>query len=64
MFICMSDAAEAVDRQVDAYNARDVGAFAAWLNLPDDLDEPGATRPPWSTTLVTVEVPPDGWVMP
>jgi hypothetical protein len=29
MFICMSDAAETVDRQVGAYNAGDVDAFAA-----------------------------------
>jgi hypothetical protein len=33
------------------------------LDLPDRLDEPGATRPPWVTTLVAFEVPPAGWVM-
>ena len=34
------------------------------LDLPPDLAAPDATRPPWSTTLVTVAVPPPGWVMP
>jgi hypothetical protein len=34
------------------------------LDLPEKQREPGATRPPWLTTLVAVEVPPDGWVMP
>lgn len=29
MVICMSDAAEAVDRQVEAYNAREIEAFTA-----------------------------------
>ncbi len=33
------------------------------LDLPID-DAPAATRPPWSATLVTVEVPPAGWMMP
>lgn len=34
------------------------------LDLPDDLDRPGSTRPPWNATLVAVEIPPAGWVMP
>jgi hypothetical protein len=34
------------------------------LDLPADDSAPGATRPPWQTTLVAVEVPPAGWVMP
>lgn len=42
----------------------EVAAVMLGLDLPDDLDEPSATRPPWRTTLVTVEVPPAGWVMP
>jgi hypothetical protein len=33
------------------------------LDLPID-EAPAATRPPWSATLVTVEVPPASWVMP
>ena len=41
-----------------------VAAVLLGLNLPDDPDQPGATRPPWSTTVVAVEVPPAGWVMP
>jgi hypothetical protein len=34
------------------------------LDLPDDTNNPRATRPPWNTTLVAVAVPPAGWVMP
>jgi hypothetical protein len=34
------------------------------LDLPDDTNDPRATRPPWNTTLVAVAVPPPGWVMP
>jgi hypothetical protein len=41
-----------------------IGAVMLGLDLPDNQEEPGATRPPWLTTLVAVEVPPDGWVMP
>jgi hypothetical protein len=41
-----------------------VAAIALGLNLADDLNAPGATRPPWNATLATVEVPPAGWVMP
>ena len=41
-----------------------VAAVMLGLDLPDDLDAPGATRPPWSATLVKVEIPPTGWVMP
>lgn len=33
------------------------------LNLPVDDASPPA-RPPWQTSLVTVELPPNGWVMP
>ena len=42
----------------------EVAAVMLGLDLPDNLDQPGATRPPWQATLVTVEVPPAGWVMP
>lgn len=42
----------------------EVAAVMLGLDLPDNLNEPGATRPPWHATLVTVEVPPAGWVMP
>jgi len=42
----------------------EVAAVMLGLDLPDDLGAPDATRPPWHATLVTVEVPPAGWVMP
>jgi len=42
----------------------EVAAVMLGLDLPDDLGAPGATRPPWHATLVTVETPPAGWVMP
>jgi hypothetical protein len=42
----------------------EVAVVALGLDLPADLDIPGATRPPWNATLVRVEVPPAGWVMP
>ena len=41
-----------------------VAAVMLGLDLPNDLNLPGATRPPWSATLVAAEVPPAGWVMP
>jgi hypothetical protein len=34
------------------------------LDLPADLDLPGSTGPPWNATVLAVEVPPAGWVMP
>lgn len=34
------------------------------LDLPPDDNDPAATRPPWQTTLVALDVPPSGWVMP
>lgn len=40
-----------------------VAAVMLGLDLPDDLDQPGATRPPWRTTVVRVEVPPAGFVV-
>jgi hypothetical protein len=40
-----------------------VAAVMLGLDLPPG-DAPVATRPPWQTTLVAVEVPPSGWVMP
>lgn len=33
------------------------------LDLPEPVRATGAARPPWHTTLVTVEIPPTGWVM-
>jgi hypothetical protein len=41
-----------------------VAAVALGLDLPPDLSLPGATRPPWNATLLAVEEPPIGWVMP
>ena len=40
-----------------------VAAVMLGLDLPDDLDQPGATRPPWHATLVATEVPPAGFVV-
>lgn len=34
------------------------------LDLPEPVRDPERTRPPWHTTLVTIEIPPSGWVMP
>jgi hypothetical protein len=34
------------------------------LDLPADDNDPAATRPPWLTTLVALDVPPSGWRMP
>jgi hypothetical protein len=40
-----------------------VAAVMLGLDLSPD-GASAATRPPWHTTLVAVETPPDGWVMP
>ena len=40
-----------------------VAAVMLGIDLPND-DAAVATRPPWSATLYTVEIPPAGWVMP
>ena len=42
----------------------DMAAVMLGLDLPADVEDPVATRPPWNATVVTVETPPDGWVMP
>jgi hypothetical protein len=41
-----------------------VAAVMLGLDLPDNIDAPGATISPWGTTLVAYEVPPSRWVMP
>jgi hypothetical protein len=41
-----------------------VAAVALGLDFPEDVNAPDATRPPWNATLVTVETPPAGWVLP
>lgn len=41
----------------------EVAAVMLGLDLPADLDQPGATRPPWHATLVATEVPPPGFVV-
>ena len=41
-----------------------VAAVMLGLDLPGELGQPGATRPPWHATLVATEIPPAGWVMP
>ena len=49
---------------VSFVGSSEVAVVVLGLNLPSDLDAPGATRPPWQTTVLAVEVPPSGWVMP
>lgn len=49
---------------VSFIGSADVAVVILGLDLPEEFRVPGRTRPPWSTTLVTVEIPPDGWVMP
>jgi hypothetical protein len=41
-----------------------VAAVMLGLDMPENPNAPGATRPPWHATLVRLEVPPAGWVMP
>ena len=40
-----------------------IAAVMLGRDLPADLTVPAATPLPWNATLVTVEVPPAGWVM-
>jgi hypothetical protein len=42
----------------------EVAAVMLGLDMPQNPNAPGATRPPWHATLVRLEVPPAGWVMP
>jgi hypothetical protein len=41
-----------------------VAAVLLGLDLPLTTPSPRPTRPQWTTTLVTVAIPPTGWVMP
>jgi hypothetical protein len=41
-----------------------VAAVMLGRDLPPDFDSPAASPLPWNATLVTVEVPPEGWVLP
>jgi len=41
-----------------------VAVVALGLDLPETVAAPSRPRPPWQTTVVTVAVPPDGWLMP
>lgn len=41
-----------------------VAAVMLGRDLPADLTAPAQTPLPWNATLVAVEVPPSGWVMP
>jgi hypothetical protein len=45
-------------------DSKKVAAVMLGLDLPADDSDPTATRPPWLTTLVALDVPPSGWVMP
>jgi hypothetical protein len=45
-------------------DTHEVAVVMLGLDLPDLSATPRPTRPPWSTTVVTVEIPPTGWVMP
>jgi hypothetical protein len=42
----------------------EVAAVMLGRDLPADLTVPATTPLPWNATLVAVEVPPKGWVMP
>jgi hypothetical protein len=42
----------------------EVAAVMLGRDLPADLTVPAPTLLPWNATLVAVEVPPTGWVMP
>lgn len=42
----------------------EVAVVMMGLDLPEPVRDPERTRPPWHTTLVTIEIPPTGWVMP
>jgi hypothetical protein len=42
----------------------DVAAVMLGRDLPLEIGSPSPTPPPWTATLVTVEVPPAGWSMP
>jgi hypothetical protein len=41
-----------------------VAAVMLGRDLPLEIGSPPPSPPPWTTTLVTVEVPPAGWSMP
>jgi hypothetical protein len=45
-------------------NSQKVAVVVLGLDLPANLEVPGSTRPPWNATVLAVEVPPAGWVMP
>ena len=49
---------------VGFHGSAQVAAVMLGLDLPADIDAPGATRPPWHATVVQLVVPPAGWVMP
>jgi hypothetical protein len=44
--------------------SEEVAAVMLGRNLPADLSVPATSPLPWNATLVAVEVPPAGWVMP
>jgi hypothetical protein len=41
-----------------------VAAVMVGRDLPSEIVSPAPTSPPWTATLVRVEVPPAGWSMP
>ena len=49
---------------VSFVGSTEVAVVMLGLDMPADDNDPFATRPPWKATLVTVAVPPAGWVMP
>jgi hypothetical protein len=49
---------------VGFHGSDQVAAVMLGLDLPANIDAPGATRPPWHATVVQLAVPPAGWVMP
>lgn len=49
---------------VSFQRSNEIAAVMLGRNLPRDLSSPAAAPLPWAATLVRVEVPPAGWVMP
>jgi hypothetical protein len=49
---------------VNFHGLAEVAAVMLGRDLPPDLNAPAAVPLPWMATLVRVEVPPAGWVMP
>jgi len=60
----MTRAGQYMHAYVSFVGSKKVAVVMLGLDLPVDDVAPDATRPPWNTTVVTVAIPPSGWVMP